>query len=82
MIPLALAVFFLSGLAALLYQIERIVSVEIIGPQFDTLQRYGGLQPYGEALRVLTEARIQRQQPPDYNTDLFSKDEFDPSPRQ
>ena len=40
-------------------EIERIVSVEIIGPQLDTLQRYGGLQPYGGALRVLTEGRIQ-----------------------
>jgi spermidine synthase len=40
-------------------EIERIVSVEIIGPQLDTLQQYAGLQPYGDALRVLTEGRIQ-----------------------
>jgi spermidine synthase len=38
--------------------LERIVSIEIIRPQLDTLRRYAALQPYGGVLGVLSDPRI------------------------
>jgi spermidine synthase len=39
-------------------EIERIVSIEIVAPQLDTLRRYVGVQPYGGARGTLSDPRI------------------------